>query len=58
MKRFSMCARLLPGIFLLGLLGLNACADDDQTSRHYYHPRQHHGQRNPSWYRPPANTQQ
>nr|WP_298794038.1 hypothetical protein [uncultured Acetobacter sp.] len=57
MKRFSMSARLmLPGLFFLGLLGLNACADD-HSSHHYYHPKTHHGERGPTWYRPPANTQ-
>lgn len=46
---------MMPGLFLLGLLGLGACADD-HDHHHYYHPRTHHGERGPSWYRPPTNN--
>ncbi|WP_156475931.1 hypothetical protein [Acetobacter orleanensis] len=56
MKRFfSPARRAVAGLCLLSLLGLAACADDH--SQHYYHPRNHHGQRGPNWYRPPPNTQ-
>ncbi|MFT9216758.1 hypothetical protein [Acetobacter malorum] len=54
MKRFPLSARLMmPGVLLFSLLGLAACADDHD--HHYYHPRTHHGERGPSWYRPPTN---
>ncbi|MFT8472938.1 hypothetical protein [Acetobacter persici] len=54
MNRFFLSARLVvPGLSLLGLLGLTSCADDH--AHHYYHPRTHHGERGPNWYRPPSN---
>ncbi|MCI1438277.1 hypothetical protein [Acetobacter indonesiensis] len=55
MKRFTCHFLALPGLMLVSLLGLSACADDSHP-QHIYHPRTHHGEQYPRWYKPPASS--
>ncbi|NHO31056.1 hypothetical protein [Acetobacter fallax] len=39
-------------VILTVLTGLAACADDPAQD-HQLHPKHHHGQKAPKWYKPP-----
>ncbi|MCC6103521.1 hypothetical protein [Acetobacter sp.] len=54
MKRFTCRLLAFQGLMLVSVLGLSACADSHP--KHVYHPRTHHGEGTPRWYRPPASS--
>ncbi|KAA8386490.1 hypothetical protein FOH24_15060 [Acetobacter tropicalis] len=55
MKRFVCRLLAFQSLMLVSMLGLSACADDSRP-QHVYHPRTHHGEGTPRWYRPPASS--